>query len=103
MDDNDDSLSNVNAAHLSGSLTDDNFAASEEFFGSEESYGYNDFADEDATNESPVESDNSSFTTSQKCVTSLMYLLDAMECPDYGFQTIMDWAHKSLKLALTLI
>ena len=42
--------------------------------------------------EPPVESDYSGFTTSQKCVTSLMYLLDAMECPDYGFKSIMEWA-----------
>ena len=32
--------------------------------------------------------------TDQKCVTSLMYLLDAMECPDYGFKSIMEWARK---------
>ena len=43
MDDNDDSLSNVNTAYQSGSLTDDNSIASEESFGFEESYGYNDF------------------------------------------------------------
>ena len=29
---------------------------------------------------------------SKQCVTSLMYLLDEMECPDYGFKVIMDWA-----------
>ena len=23
-----------------------------------------------------------------------MYLLDEMECPDYAFQSIMEWAHK---------
>jgi hypothetical protein len=44
MDDDDDvSLSNVNAAHQSASLRDDNSVASEESFGFEESYGYNDF------------------------------------------------------------
>ena len=43
MDDDDVSLSNVNAAHQSGSLRDDNSIASEESFGFEESYGYNDF------------------------------------------------------------
>jgi len=32
--------------------------------------------------------------TDQKCVTLLMYLLDAMECPDYGFKSIMEWARK---------
>jgi hypothetical protein len=26
-----------------------------------------------------------------------MSLLNAMECPDYGFQTIMDWARKSFE------
>ena len=55
------------------------------------------FADEDDTTESLAESDYSCFTTGQKCVTSLMYLLDAMECPDYGFRTIMDWARKSFE------
>jgi hypothetical protein len=55
------------------------------------------FADEDDTTESLAESDYSCFTTGQKCVTSLMYLLDAMECPDYGFQTIMEWARKSFE------
>ena len=98
MDDDDDvSLSNDNAAHQSGSLRDDNSVASEESSESEESYGNNVFADEDDTIESPAESDYSCFTTGQKCVTSLMYLLDAMECPDYGFQTIMEWARKSFE------
>jgi hypothetical protein len=41
-----------------------------------------------------VETDYSCFTTSQQCVTHLMYLLDEMECPDYAFQSIMEWAHK---------
>ena len=41
-----------------------------------------------------VENDYACFTTSQKCVTSLMYLLDAMECPNYGFKAIMEWACK---------
>jgi hypothetical protein len=39
-----------------------------------------------------AENDYACFTTSQKCVTSLMYLLDNMECPDYAFQSIMEWA-----------
>jgi hypothetical protein len=42
----------------------------------------------------PVESDYSCFTTSQQCVTHLMFLLDEMECPYYGFQSIMEWARK---------
>jgi hypothetical protein len=58
---------------------------------SEESFGNNVFVD---ITESPVESDYSCFTTSQQCVTSLMYLLDAMECPDYGVKAIMEWARK---------
>jgi hypothetical protein len=91
MDDDDVSLSHDNAAHQPGSLTDENSIASEESFGSEETFGNNVFAD---STESLVESDYSCFTTSQQCVTSLMYLLDEMECPDYGFKAIMDWAHK---------
>jgi hypothetical protein len=91
IDDADVSLSHHDAAHQSGLLTDDNSVASEESFSSEESFGNNVFAN---TTESPVESDYSCFTTSQKCVTSLMYLLDEMECPDYAFQSIMEWARK---------
>jgi hypothetical protein len=44
--------------------------------------------------ELPEESDYSCFTASQQCVTHLIYLLDEMECPDYGFQAIMEWARK---------
>jgi hypothetical protein len=82
MDDDDISLSHYDAAHQSGLLTDDNAVASEDFFCSKELFGNNGFAD---TTESPLESDYSCFTTSKQCVTSLMYLLDAMECSDYGF------------------
>ena len=47
----------------------------------------------DGTTKIPTdENDYACFTTSQKCVTSLMYLLDDMECPDYAFQSIMEWA-----------
>jgi len=47
----------------------------------------------DGTTKVPaVENDYACYTTSQKCVTSLMYLLDDMECPDYAFQSIMEWA-----------
>ncbi|MCK7580954.1 MAG: hypothetical protein MZV65_38640 [Chromatiales bacterium] len=60
-------------------------------FHSEESFGDNVAPD---TTESPVESDYSCFTTSQQCITSLMYLLDSMECPDYAFKSIMEWARK---------
>ena len=36
-----------------------------------------------------------SFTTSQKCVTSLMILLDSLNCPDYAFEKILNWARTS--------
>jgi hypothetical protein len=55
------------------------------------------FAD---TTETRVESDYSSFTTSQQCVTSLMYLLDAMECPDYAFKKIMEWARTCFEVSI---
>jgi hypothetical protein len=42
------------------------------------------------------------FTTSQKCITSLMYLLDDMECPDYAFQCIMDWARNCFEAGFDL-
>jgi hypothetical protein len=83
MHDVDVSRSDDNAAQ-SGSLTNEDFISSEESFGvlAKESVGNNVFAD--STTESPIESDYSCFTTSQQCVASLMYLLDTMECPDYG-------------------
>jgi hypothetical protein len=40
-----------------------------------------------------VASEYSCFMTSQQCVNHLLYLLDEMECPDYGFPLIMEWAH----------
>ena len=89
MEDDDVSLSNDNAAHQdSVSLLpdDDSVASSEECFGSEESFGSNNVFADNSAESLPVESDYSCFTTSQQCVTSLMYLLDAMECPDYGFK-----------------
>jgi hypothetical protein len=46
----------------------------------------------------PVPSDYACFTTIQKCVTSLMYLLDEMECPDYAFQSIMEWARNCFEV-----
>jgi hypothetical protein len=49
----------------------------------------------DDTTKKTGESCYSSFNTSQKCVTSLIFLLDSMECPDYAFRAIMDWAHES--------
>jgi hypothetical protein len=55
-----------------------------------DSFSDNKFVD---TTKAPAgDSDYACFTTSQKCITSLMYLLDDMECPDYAFQCIMDWA-----------
>ena len=38
------------------------------------------------------EEDYDTFTVSQKSVVKLLYLLDQMEAPDYGFQSIMKWA-----------
>ena len=91
-DDDHVSLSHGSDDDESGSsLLDDDSIASEESFGSAESVGNYGCA---ATPESPVESEYSCFTTVQKCVTSLMYLLDEMECPDYEFKAIMDWACK---------
>jgi hypothetical protein len=85
------SLSDNNPAHFA-SLPNDNFTTSEELLHSEESFG-DDVAPD--TTESPVErSDYSCFTTSQQCITSLMYLLDSMECPDYAFKSILEWARK---------
>jgi len=95
MNDDDISLSDHDSAHQSELLTEDIASvASEKSFDSEDTYGGNNVLAEDIT-ESPVESDYSCFTTkNQKCVTSLMYLLDAMGCPDYGFKEIMEWARK---------
>jgi hypothetical protein len=81
-----------NNASLSRSITSDNFVATNESFVYEDFVENNDFAD---TNEVPVESDYACFTINQQCITSLMYLLDSMECPDYAFQEIMEWARKS--------
>jgi len=92
MDDDEASLSHDNVAHQSQSLTDDSSVASKEASGLDESFDNNVFAD--TTESPPDESDYSCFTTSQQCVTSLMYLLDAMECPDYGFKAIMEWARQ---------
>ena len=90
-------LSHGSDDYKSGSsLLDDDSIASEESFGSAESVRNYGCAD---TPESPVESDNSSFTTAQKCAMSLMYLLDDMECPDYAWTGHVN----VLKPALTLI
>jgi hypothetical protein len=99
LNDDDESLSEDNDTE-SRSLTNDNSVASEESNSFEESFGNNVFAD---TPEAPVESDYSCFTTSQQCVTSLMYLLDAMECPDYAFKAIMEWARKCFEAGFDLI
>jgi hypothetical protein len=97
-DDNDDvSLPPENDDYESGSaLMDEHSIASEESFGSEVSFGNHGVAD--TTESPPVESDYSCFSTSQQCVTSLMYLLDEMECPDYGFKVIMDWARNCFEV-----
>jgi hypothetical protein len=73
------------------SLPNDNFTPFEQSFDSEESFVNTALPD---SSETPVESDYSCFTTSQQCITSLIYLLDAMECPDYAFKAIMEWARK---------
>jgi hypothetical protein len=44
------------------------------------------------TNEAPCTRGYSSFTTIQKCVASLMLLMDSLECPDYAFEQILNWA-----------
>jgi hypothetical protein len=69
---------------------DVNSVASYESVGAVDSFSENKFVD---TTKAPAgNSDYAYFTTSQKCITSLMYLLDDMECPDYAFKCIMDWA-----------
>jgi hypothetical protein len=78
--DDDDVFPFEDNANASVSSTHDNAVASFESFCSDEFL------------ELPVESEYSSFTTSQQSVTSLMYLLDSMECPDYAFKEIMEWA-----------
>ena len=75
VDDDDDAFLFEDDADPSGSWTHDNAVPSMGSFCSEESSGNNVFTD---TTELPVESDYSCFTTSQQCVTSLMYLLDTM-------------------------
>ena len=103
MDDDDDACLSDDNCSQNEFLTDDNSVSSQ---GSAvgatttDSFSGNVFAD---STELPVASDYSCFTTSQKCVTSLMYLLDEMECPDYGFQSIMEWARKCFELALISI
>jgi hypothetical protein len=75
-----------------GTATNINNFVFPDSFGCDESSG--NFVD-DITELVPAETDYSCFTTrSQQCVTHLLYLLDEMECPDYAFQSIMEWAHK---------
>jgi hypothetical protein len=90
MHDFDVSLSDDNTAHFA-SPPNENFTTSEESCHCEESFHNTVLPD---STKAHVESDYSCFTTSQQCGTSLMYLLDAMECPDYGFKATMEWAHK---------
>ena len=58
---------------------------------------FDNFHEEDSffTTECPPTSGYTSYTTSQKCVTSLMLLLDSLECPDYAFEEILNWARTS--------
>jgi hypothetical protein len=87
--DNDDALdNNLFQMDLQANV---NSVASHESVGVVDSFSENKFVD---TTKAPAgDSDYACFTTSQKCITSLMYLLDDMECPEYAFQFIMDWAH----------
>ena len=87
--DNDDALDN-NLLQMDEDA-DVNFVASNGAVAAVDSFSENKFVD---TTKAPADdSDYACFTTSQKCITSLMYdLLDDMECPDYAFQCIMDWA-----------
>jgi hypothetical protein len=68
-------------------LVDDNVSSNvfEQFHVAEASF----------TNDAPCASGYSSFTTSQKCVTSLILLLDSLACPDYAFEEILNWARNS--------
>jgi hypothetical protein len=71
---------------------DVNSVASYESVGAVDLFSENEFVD---TTKAPAgNSDFACFITSQKCITSLMYLLDDMECPDYAFKCIIDWACK---------
>jgi hypothetical protein len=69
---------------------DVNSVASYKSVGVVDSYSENNFVD--TTKALTGNNDYACFTTSQKCITSLMYLLDDMECPDYAIKCIMDWA-----------
>jgi hypothetical protein len=87
--DNDDALDND---LLQMDLDADvNSVASYGVVGAVDSFSKNKFVD---TTKAPAgNSDYACFTTtSQKCITSLIYLLDDMECPDNAFKCIMDWA-----------
>ena len=87
--DNDDDASDNNL-HQMNVEADVNSVASNGSVAAVDSFSENKFVD---TTKAPAgDSDYACFTTSQKCITSLMYLLDDMECPDYAFQCIMDWA-----------
>jgi hypothetical protein len=54
-------------------------------FQQEIEFDNNSFSSADQYSGAAEESDYACFTTSQKCITALMYLLDNMECPDYAF------------------
>jgi hypothetical protein len=85
--DNDDALDdNLFQMDLQADI---NSFASYESVGAVDSFSKNKFVD---TTKAPLgNSDFACSTTSQKCMTSLMYLLD-MECLDYAFKCIMNWA-----------
>jgi hypothetical protein len=79
--DNDDALDN-NLLQMDVDA-DVNSVASNGAVAAVDSFSEHKFVD---TTKAPAgDSDYACFTTSQKCITSLMYLLYDMECPDYAF------------------
>jgi hypothetical protein len=79
--DNDDALDN-NLLQMDLEA-DVNSVASYESVGAVDSFSGNKCVD---TTKAPAgNSDYACFTTSQKCITSLINSLDDMECPDYAF------------------
>jgi hypothetical protein len=87
----------MNDDNLSSPSDDDSLLSDEEPL-IDDNVSYNVFeqfhvAGASFTNEAPCVNGYSSFTTSQKCVISLILLLDSLECPDYAFKEIfLNWA-----------
>jgi hypothetical protein len=95
--DNDDALDND---LLQMDLeVDVNSVASYGSVGAVDSFSKDKFVD---TTKAPAgDSDDACFTTSQKCITSLMILLDDMKCPDYAFNA--SWTGHAIALKQVLI